>query len=108
MRKLQTLLEGQYCVNITDCYLGCPGLQVGDSTGGPGQAGKSYSKERRLSVYKKLVQSKEPDHLQGTFSLVTSHNFDQFLRKIGTGPLSLNMVMRASVLLTIVKVILCT
>jgi len=86
MKKLQDLIAG---------------LQVTEAST-PARR-QSYNQERRLSVYRRLVQSKEPDHLQGAFSLVASHNFDQFLKKIGTGPLSLNMVMRASVILTITK-----
>ena len=64
----------------------------------------SYDKERRLSVYRKLLECKEPDLLQGSFRLFASQNYEEFLRKIGTGPRSLNMVMRASSTLTIIKV----
>ena len=64
----------------------------------------SYDKERRLSVYRKLLEFKEPDLLQGSFRLFASKNYEEFLRNIGTGPLSLNMVMRASSTLTIIKV----
>ena len=65
---------------------------------------QSFDKERRLSVFRKLIQCREPELLQGTFRLVASKNYEQFLRKVGTGPLSVNMVMRASILLSIDKV----
>ena len=65
---------------------------------------KIFDKDRRLSAYRKLIQCREPELLQGTFRLVASKNYEQFLRKVGTGPLSVNMVMRASVLLIIDKV----
>ena len=65
---------------------------------------QSFDKERRLSVYRKLIHCREPKLLRGTFRLVASKNYEQFLRKVGTGPLSRNMVMRASVLLIIDKV----
>ena len=66
---------------------------------------QSFDKERRLSVYRKLIRCREPELLQGTFRLVASKDYEEFLRKVGTGPLSVNMVMRASVLLSIDKVI---
>ena len=63
-------------------------------------------KERRCTVYRKLIQCREPELLQGTFRLVASKNCEQFLRKVGTGPLSVNMVMRANILVSIDKVIM--
>ena len=65
---------------------------------------QSLDKERRRTVYRKLIQCREPELQEGTFRLVASKNCEQFLRKVGTGPLSVNMVMRASVLLIIDKV----
>ena len=64
----------------------------------------SYNKERRNTVCRKISQRREPDFLQGTFRLVAAKNYEEFLRKVGTGPLSLNMVMRANIVVTIAKV----
>ena len=63
-----------------------------------------YDKERRHTVCRKLSQHREPDFLQGTFRLVAAKNYEEFLRKVGTGPLSMNMVMRANIVVTIDKV----
>ena len=46
-----------------------------------------------------------PDPLEGTWKLVQSENYENYLKKIGTGPLSLNMVMRANVVVTIAQVL---
>ena len=45
-----------------------------------------------------------PDPLEGTWKLIQCENYEKYLEKIGTGPLSLNMVMRANVVLTITQV----
>ena len=45
-----------------------------------------------------------PDPLEGTWKLIQCENYEKYLEKIGTGPLSLNMVMRANVVVTIAQV----
>ena len=45
-----------------------------------------------------------PDPVEGTWKLIQCENYEKYLEKIGTGPLSLNMVMRANVVLTITQV----
>ena len=45
-----------------------------------------------------------PDPLEGTWKLIQCENYEKYLEKIGTGPLSVNMVMRANVVLTITQV----
>ena len=42
--------------------------------------------------------------LQGTFRLVSSSNYENFLRSVGCGPLSLTMVMRSASVLSIDRV----
>ena len=42
--------------------------------------------------------------LQGTFRLVSSSNYENFLRSVGCGPLSLSMVMRSASMLSIDRV----
>ena len=42
--------------------------------------------------------------LQGTFRLVSSNNYENFLRSVGCGPLSLTMVMRSASVLSIDRV----
>ena len=42
--------------------------------------------------------------MEGTWKLIQVENYEKYLEKIGTGPLSLNMVMRANVVLTITQV----
>ena len=63
-----------------------------------------FDKERRISVFKKLMQAAKMDSLQGTFQQISSKNYEDFLKKVGCGPLSLTMVMRAKIKLTILKV----
>jgi len=58
----------------------------------------------RSDILKKLMSGK-PTVIEGKYKLTASNNYENFLRMIGTGPLSLNMVMRASVFLTISKTI---
>ena len=45
-----------------------------------------------------------PDPVEGTWKLIQCENYEKYLEKIGTGPLSVNMVMRANVVLTITQV----
>lgn len=45
-----------------------------------------------------------PDPVEGTWKLIQCNNYEKYLEKIGTGPLSLSMVMRANVVLTITQV----
>lgn len=63
-----------------------------------------YQGERRRSSFclKKLAPPR-PDPVEGTYKLIGCGNYEKFLQMIGTGPLSLNMVMRASVVLTIMQ-----
>ena len=63
-----------------------------------------YNGERRRSSFclKKLAPP-SPDNVEGTFKLIGSENYEQFLRMVGCGPLSLNMVMRANVVLTVAQ-----
>ena len=42
--------------------------------------------------------------MEGTWKLIQCENYEKYLEKIGTGPLSVNMVMRANVVLTITQV----
>ena len=44
------------------------------------------------------------ESLQGTFRLVSSSNYENFLRSVGCGPLSLSMVMRSASMLSIHRV----
>ena len=44
------------------------------------------------------------EKIQGTFRLVSSNNYENFLRSVGCGPLSLSMVMRSACLLSIHRV----
>ena len=44
------------------------------------------------------------ESIQGTFRLESSHNYQQFLRSVGCGPLSLNMVMRSASIISIMRV----
>lgn len=46
------------------------------------------------------------ESIQGTFRLVSSHNYDLFLQSVGCGPLSLNMVMRSASVISILRVTL--
>jgi len=63
-----------------------------------------YNRERRRSSFSlaKLAPP-PPDPLEGTWKLIQCENYEKYLEKIGTGPLSLNMVMRANVVLTITQ-----
>ena len=45
-----------------------------------------------------------PDPLEGIFRQIQSQNFDAYLKKIGAGPNSISMVMRAAVVLKINQV----
>lgn len=47
-----------------------------------------------------------PDPLEGIFRQIQSQNFDAYLKKIGAGPNSISMVMRAAVILKINQVFL--
>ena len=44
------------------------------------------------------------DPLVGEFTLISTQNYDTFLAKVGAGPLSSNMVLRARINLTIKQV----
>ena len=68
---------------------------VSSSTIPPGPA-------RKFSV-EEMVRR---ESIQGTFRLVSSHNYDLFLRSVGCGPLSLNMVMRSASVISILRVTL--
>ena len=62
-------------------------------------------KERKPKsfCFAKLAQSL-PDPLEGTFRQFQNQNYDKFLEKVGAGPMSISMVMRASVVLKINQV----
>ena len=45
-----------------------------------------------------------PDPVEGTWKMIQCQDYEKYLEKIGTGPLSLNMVMRARVVVTISQV----
>ena len=64
-----------------------------------------YNKERRRSSFclAKLAPA-PPDPVEGTWKMIQCHHYEKYLEKIGTGPLSLNMVMRARVVVTISQV----
>jgi len=62
---------------------------------------KQFDKDRRRSVCAKISRSHERDKIIGTYKQISTNYYDEFLRKTGTGPLSLNMVMRATVRLMI-------
>ena len=64
-----------------------------------------YNKERRQSSFclAKLAPP-PPDPVEGTWKMIQCHDYEKYLQKIGTGPLSLNMVMRARVVVTISQV----
>ena len=44
-----------------------------------------------------------PDPVEGTWKLIQCENFEKYLENIGTGPLSMNMVMRANIVVTITQ-----
>ena len=44
------------------------------------------------------------ESIQGTFRLVSCQNYEEFLRAVGCGPLSLNMVMRSASIMSIQRV----
>ena len=45
-----------------------------------------------------------PDPLEGTFRQFQSQNYEKFLAMVGAGPMSINMIMRANVVLKINQV----
>ena len=47
-----------------------------------------------------------PDPLEGTFRQFQSQNHEKFLEMVGAGPMSINMIMRATVNLKINQVII--
>jgi len=64
---------------------------------------KEIKKERRPSVVQSLAKRSTPDPIIGTYQMISSHKYEDYLRKNGCGPLSLNMVMRARIQLIIGK-----
>ena len=64
-----------------------------------------YNNERRRSSFclAKLAPP-PPDPVEGTWKMIQCHDYEKYLEKIGTGPLSLNMVMRANVVITLSQV----
>ena len=64
-----------------------------------------YINERRRSSFclAKLAPP-PPDLVEGTWKMIQCHDYEKYLEKIGTGPLSLNMVMRARVVVTLSQV----
>ena len=46
-----------------------------------------------------------PDPLEGTYRQFQSQNYEKFLAMVGAGPMSINMIMRANVLLKISQVV---
>ena len=65
----------------------------------------SFNSERRRSSFclAKLAPP-PPDPVEGTWKMIQCTDYEKYLQKIGTGPLSLNMVMRARVVVTIIQV----
>ena len=59
---------------------------------------------RRSSFCLAKLAPPPPDPVEGTWKMIQCHEYEKYLEKIGTGPLSLNMVMRARVVLTITQV----
>ena len=45
-----------------------------------------------------------PDPLEGTFRQFQSQDYEKFLAMVGAGPMSINMIMRANVVLKISQV----
>ena len=45
-----------------------------------------------------------PDPLEGTYRQFQSHKYDKYLEMLGAGPMSINMVLRANVVLKISQV----
>ena len=64
-----------------------------------------YNNTRRRSSFclAKLAPP-PPDPVDGTWKMIQCHDYEKYLEKIGTGPLSLNMVMRARVVVTLSQV----
>lgn len=60
------------------------------------QLGRKFS----LASARSLPQSSLP----GCYKLVTSEGYEDFLRAVGCGPLSLNMVMRSASFIEIARV----
>ena len=62
------------------------------------------SARRRSSFSLKKLAPAKPVPVEGTYKLIGCGNYEKFLQAVGTGPLSLNMVMRASVVMSITQV----
>ena len=64
-------------------------------------------KERKPKsfCFSKLAQTL-PDPLEGTFRQFQSQNYEKYLEMVGAGPMSINMIMRAGVVLKINQVTL--
>lgn len=62
-----------------------------------------HHKERRPSMCQNLAKRATPDPIIGTYQMISSNKYEDYLRENGCGPLSLNMVMRARIQLIISK-----
>ena len=61
-----------------------------------GLSRRKFSLQSRSTKYNNL--------LQGTFRLVSSEGYENYLRSVGCGPLSLNMVLRSACVIAIERV----
>jgi len=64
---------------------------------------RAHHKERRPSMCQNLAKRSMPDPIIGTYQMISSNKYEDYLRQNGCGPLSLNMVMRARIQLIIGK-----
>ena len=60
---------------------------------------------RRSSFSLAKLAPPSPDQVEGTWKMIQCQDYEKYLQKIGTGPLSLSMVMRARVVVTISQVL---
>ena len=65
------------------------------------------TERRRSSFCLAKLAPPPPDPVEGTWKMVQCQKYEKYLEKIGTGPLSLSMVMRARVVVTISQVFTC-
>ncbi|XP_023333346.1 uncharacterized protein LOC111705120 [Eurytemora carolleeae] len=80
------------------------GVENEEQGNGDTEESRKYAGERRRSSFclAKLAPP-PPDPIEGNYKLLDSQNYQEYLKEIGTGPLSTLMVMRANVRIAIAQ-----